>query len=253
MNRLKNTLSLLETRLQSLVEGSLARLFNSDSLQYDLNQSLLQAMLAEIKLQPNGQMIAPNLFTIYIDPSQKSKIMSDTHLLDELATYIEKAGSQSGLIFQSPPVVRIYEDIHSEVPLQVKAQISVEDIVETSAMVPEKNQELQEFPKNAYLIIDGTRIFSLDKSVINIGRRSDNHLVIEDTRISRVHSQLRVIKGRFWVFDLDSLGGTFLNNQPVKQAVLSSGDVISLAGVPLVYAQESEELGETQQINFRND
>ena len=136
--------------------------------------------------------------------------------------------------------------------MQVKAQISVEDVVQTSAMIPENHQDLPELPKNAYLIIDGTRIFSLDKSVINIGRRSDNHLVIEDTRISRVHCQLRVIKGRFWIFDLDSLGGTFLNNQPITQSVLTSGDVISIAGFPLVYAQESDELGETQQIKFQD-
>jgi len=251
--RIKSFLSLLETRLQALVEGSLARLFNSNRLQDELNERLMQVMMADVKAQPDGQLIAPNLFTIYIDPSLITKINTDTLLPDELATYIEKAGSQSGFQFLSPPVVRIFEEINTTAPLQVKAQYSLENIVETNAMIPESNQGQMELPTNAYLIIDGTRLFSLEKTVINIGRRSDNHLIIDDARISRVHSQLRVINGRFWIFDLDSLGGTFLNNQPIKQAVLTSGDVISLAGVPLVYAQDFDDLGETQRINFHHD
>jgi len=255
MNRLKTALSILEARLQSLVEGSLARLFTPNGLQQDLDHSLLQAMLADIKEQSDGQRIAPNLYTIYVYPLQKAKINLDDHLLDGLASYIEKAGSQSGLQFLSPPVVRISEGTTPALGLQVKAQFSLEDIVQTSAMIPEATQELPAIPAGAYLIIDGTRVFSLNKSVINIGRRSDNHLIIADARISRVHAQLRAIQGRYLIFDLDSLGGTFLNNQQIKQAVLSPGDVISLAGIPLIYGQESDELSMTQKIDLgdKND
>lgn len=253
MNRLKTALSILEERIQSIVEGNLARLFTANGLQHELTQSMLQAMRADTKVSDDGQLIAPNLFTIYINPSQKTNLTLDTPLLDELATYIEKAGSQAGLQFLSPPVVRVSEQINSAAGLHVTAQISVEDIVQTSAMSPDGIQDIPAIPKEAYLIIDGTRIFSLDKSVINIGRRSDNHLVIDDARISRVHAQLRVINGRFIIFDLDSLGGTFLNNQRIKQSILSAGDVVSLAGVPLVYGQESDDLGDTQKINAPQD
>jgi pSer/pThr/pTyr-binding forkhead associated (FHA) protein len=41
------------------------------------------------------------------------------------------------------------------------------------------------------------------------------------------------------LFDLDSSGGTFVNNKRIKQIALHPGDVISLAGVPLVYGHDA--------------
>jgi hypothetical protein len=41
------------------------------------------------------------------------------------------------------------------------------------------------------------------------------------------------------IFDLQSSGGTYLNGEPITQAELNPGDVISLAGVPMVYGQDA--------------
>jgi pSer/pThr/pTyr-binding forkhead associated (FHA) protein len=57
---------------------------------------------------------------------------------------------------------------------------------------------------------------------------------------------MRAIKGRYVIFDLDSMGGTFLNGEPIHHSPLSPGDVVSLSGVPLVYGQDPVGLGETQ-------
>ena len=47
------------------------------------------------------------------------------------------------------------------------------------------------------------------------------------------------IKGRFVLFDLNSTGGTFVNGQRTSQTVLYPGDVISLAGVALIFGQDN--------------
>jgi pSer/pThr/pTyr-binding forkhead associated (FHA) protein len=86
--------------------------------------------------------------------------------------------------------------------------------------------ESGKIPENAFLIVEGVKVFPLTTSVINIGRRLDNQLVIDDPRVSRNHAQLRSIKGRFVVFDLNSTGGTFVNGQRTSQSVLYPGDVI---------------------------
>ena len=96
----------------------------------------------------------------------------------------------------------------------------------------------EKIPNNAFLIIGGTQIFPLDRSVINIGRRLDNHIVIDDPRVSRAHAQLRIVRERFVLFDLNSSGGTFVNGQRAEQSVLYPGDVISLAGVTLIFGQD---------------
>jgi pSer/pThr/pTyr-binding forkhead associated (FHA) protein len=63
-----------------------------------------------------------------------------------------------------------------------------------------------------------------------------------------LHAQLRLVRGQFVIFDLDSTGGTFVNGQRIRQQALRAGDVISLAGVPLVYGQETPEPGDTQDV-----
>lgn len=100
---------------------------------------------------------------------------------------------------------------------------------------PESNDAI---PEHAFLIIEGVKIHPLKESVINVGRKLENHVVIDDPRVSRTHAQLRVIKGHFVLFDLNSTGGTFVNGQRTSQTVLYPGDVISLAGVTLVFGQD---------------
>jgi pSer/pThr/pTyr-binding forkhead associated (FHA) protein len=93
-------------------------------------------------------------------------------------------------------------------------------------------------PESAFLIVDGVKEFPLRKPVVNVGRRLDNDLVIDDPRVSRHHAQLRAIKSRYVLFDLNSSGGTFINGQRTSQTVLYPGDVISLAGVSLIFGQD---------------
>jgi pSer/pThr/pTyr-binding forkhead associated (FHA) protein len=50
------------------------------------------------------------------------------------------------------------------------------------------------------------------------------------------------------VFDLDSSGGTLVNGRRVLQQALQPGDVVSLAGVPLVFGQDDPGLIDTQDL-----
>ena len=249
MGLLKDALAQLEVRLQALIEGSAARIFASDDLHKVLASCLVDAMQAGVRSQPGGEMVAPNLYTLVVHPSQSLNLLNNSTVLEELAQTLQDSAGETGLSFLSPPVLRIAED--ENVPprqCHVIAQISIENLAETSDMVAEAAPNAPTVPTNAFLIVDGTRIFSLTQSVVNIGRRIDNDLVIDDGRISRVHAQLRAIKGRFVLFDLDSRGGTFVNDQRIHQSVLYPGDVISLAGVPLVFGQEESRLGQTQKL-----
>lgn len=93
-------------------------------------------------------------------------------------------------------------------------------------------------PDNAFLIVDGTKVVPLNQPIITVGRSLDNVLVIDDPRVSRHHMQLRLINGHFVLFDLNSSGGTFLNGQRTNQAVMYAGDLISLAGVKLIFVHD---------------
>jgi len=104
--------------------------------------------------------------------------------------------------------------------------------------MPKPEPEPKTTPKNAYLVLQGTRVIPLNQSLIKIGRQLDNHIILEDPRVSRSHAQLKWINDHFVIFDLNSTGGTFINGQRTGQSVLYPGDVISLAGVKFIYSQE---------------
>lgn len=129
---------------------------------------------------------------------------------------------------------------------------SMEDVAETNTIVVELDTGMN-LPGNAFLIGEGNQVYTLQEQVINLGRRADNHIVIDDPHVSRQHAQLRVIDNRYVIFDLESAGGTFVNNSRVEQATLFPGDVISLAGAELVYGQDAGIIsgdgeGSTQQL-----
>lgn len=154
-------------------------------------------------------------------------------------------------------------------PPKVSAKVSTQPSYETSSSVPIKppkdkgeapapettNQENASptpevtdlpkdepkpivFPKSAFLVLQGTRVIPLNQPVILIGRRLDNHIILEDPRVSRSHAQIKLINDRFVIFDTNSTGGTYVNGRRTAQSVLYPGDVISLAGVIFIYSQE---------------
>jgi pSer/pThr/pTyr-binding forkhead associated (FHA) protein len=94
-------------------------------------------------------------------------------------------------------------------------------------------------PEDAFVIVDGIKVIPLTQPLIRIGRRLENNLVLDDPRVSRTHAELRAINGRYVLFDLNSTGGTYVNGLKITQSVVYPGDVISLAGVNLVYGQKN--------------
>ena len=92
-------------------------------------------------------------------------------------------------------------------------------------------------PPHTFLIVNGTRVYRLNRKIISIGRHADNDIIVSDPHISRHHAQLRAAQGYFILLDLNSTGGTSINGERVTQKVLKGGNIISLAGVPLIFGQ----------------
>jgi pSer/pThr/pTyr-binding forkhead associated (FHA) protein len=92
-------------------------------------------------------------------------------------------------------------------------------------------------PGDTFLITENYKVFIINLPITNIGRRLENTIVIDDLRVSRSHAQLRLVDGQYVLYDLNSTGGTFINEQRVMQATVYSGDVISLAGVKMTFKQ----------------
>lgn len=95
--------------------------------------------------------------------------------------------------------------------------------------------------EKAWLVVN-TQLYSLDRIVTNIGRSLDNDIVIQDAHVSRNHAQIRYENDQYILYDMNSTGGTFLNNKKVDQSVLHVGNIITLTNVPMVFVGEQHNL-----------
>lgn len=245
---MKYKLSKIEARLRSLFEGGAAFLFSTGRHSQDLATALLQVMHEGAEIDSNGVTVAPNLYTIWMHPARIKEYQEYQPLCDSLANILQECGIEAGFTFLSHPVVRVFESLDIEPDnFEIRSENSQASLPETVGVEVQSDVEAGVvIPPDAFLIVDGTLVYTLNQPVVNIGRRPDNDVVINDPRVSRVHAQLRALRGQYVIFDLGSSGGTFVNGQLVSQSVLRPGDVISLCGVPLIFGQETSGLGNTQ-------
>ncbi|GAB4503758.1 MAG: hypothetical protein Fur0043_07500 [Anaerolineales bacterium] len=240
---MKLNLEQIESRLRDLVEVKLVDLLPGANASSQAIRKLSQAMMNNLAPGEDGKEVAPNVFTLVVHPNQVLAWQSPT-VLQTLIASLKTVGEEAGVYFDAPPTITITQNPEQEEDaLEVIASRQANAVADTVGMTPVKEpttgQSEESLPENAFLIVDGVKVFPLTQAVINIGRRLDNQLVIDDPRISRSHAQLRAIKGRYVLFDLNSTGGTYVNGQKVSQSVLYPGDVISLAGVALVFGQDN--------------
>jgi pSer/pThr/pTyr-binding forkhead associated (FHA) protein len=240
---MKLKLEQLEARLQALIEVRLVSALPGFQVEDLVVQKLASAMKSNLVEDSDGNKLVPNVFTLVVNTESVERWQQPS-LLEAMVSSLKIVGDEAGLKFSSPPTISIVQNSQQQGNVvDVVASHQLESTADTRGMTPASdetdNASEESLPQNAFLIVDGVKVFPLIKSVVNIGRRLDNQLVIDDPRISRNHAQLRAIKGRYVIFDLNSTGGTFVNGQRTSQSVMYPGDVISLAGVPLVFGQDN--------------
>jgi hypothetical protein len=236
-------LDALEAQLRALIEDRLPKVLpGGKAAAAQLTRQLAAAMHGSLKTQPDGRALAANLYVLVAHPGTLSRWRGRPGFLEALLSTLLAAGAEAGLRFASSPSLTTAADLTLKPgKARVLASFSSEGLAETRGMPVKKAKGIDSgtIPENAFLIIQGTKIFPLKQSVVNIGRRLDNHVVIDDPRVSRSHAQLRAARGHFMLFDLNSTGGTFVNNARITQSALYPGDLISLAGVVLIFGQDA--------------
>lgn len=75
------------------------------------------------------------------------------------------------------------------------------------------------------------RSIPLDKTPFTIGRRPDRDLVVTDPRVSREHAQIVQENAEFFVVDLGSKHGCYVNGEKITRHALKNGDRVEI-GVP---------------------
>jgi len=76
------------------------------------------------------------------------------------------------------------------------------------------------------------------KDTMNVGRASDNQIVVDHPTISRHHGWIKEDKGEFTVFDIGSANGTFVNDERINAPhQLQTGDIVRFGEVEFVFTK----------------
>jgi len=234
-------LDLIESRLQALIEEWIIPVGRAN-FQSRLAHQLIEFMQQNLDTSREGYFSGVNRYTIFVHPSLIQGLQHKEQLLIALADGMQIAAREAGFHFSIPPRISLEAD-----PSLPVGEFTIDN---EGDYTPPGTTAVLQLPQNdrgseakgirAYLMVNGTDFFPIHNLVVvNLGRLPDNDLVLNDPRVSRTHAQIRLNRGNYVLCDLNSTGGTMVNGQRIQQCVLKPGDVISLAGFPLIYGEES--------------
>jgi len=247
-----NKIERFEALAERLVEGTFVRLFAGRLRPLEVVTHLVRAMEDHQTLSPDGVPQAPTHYWVYLHPGDCVALVTERQALEvELARDVTELAAQAGLALHVVPSVHILPDENVAAhQVRVDARWMPKEAGDgtkeesTREMEPgedevEAGEESAAIPPGRpFLIVQGQRHVNLVHPVVSLGRSLDNDIILDDPRVSRRHAQLRRRYGRYVLYDLASSGGTKINNYPIEECVLHSGDVISFSGVQVIYGED---------------
>jgi hypothetical protein len=237
-----SALARFESFMENMVEGSVARLFRSPVQPAEIAKRLERAMESQQTISVR-RVIVPNVYRAFLNPQDLAAFGPIRAEMErEMSTYLADLAQERGFTMLEHPRVELTSD-----PSVARHTIQV--VAETVAAGPAADAgHTQVFQgggqpaaqSRTRLILatpTGAHAIPLESTQVTIGRGLNNDVILEDTRVSRHHAQLRYRQKRFWIADLGSTNGTYVNGVQVEERSLRDGDVVSLGGLELTYKE----------------
>ncbi len=215
---------------------------------------LLAREMQKYKRVSVSAVYVPNVFKVYLNPQDWSGIGSfATAFSQELSKYLYQQGQAGGYTFLSQPLVELEPGTNLErggIEVVCEFDESIADLPETEEVpaeekkAEEKKEEtlilpLKSFPRKLQAsgsghileVVEGPNAgkrFPLSNSSIFIGRQAECELVLDDTKVSRRHAALACRDGVFYLDDLGSTNGTFVNGRRIGRTKITAGDRVAM-------------------------
>lgn len=227
----------LEAQLQFWIEERLVQFFEGG-----VKPTTILRRLARILENDHRQYNSiPDILRVQLHPKDYTTLLEAYPQIEsQLTAQLTQLATEAHLRLTFPLQIRLYEDeTISPAQVKIESEYSLPPEGSTQRVEPiAKPMNDPVVPTNAMLVLQNGDHISLNRSVINVGRQNDNHIVVDDRRVSRLHCQLRLRFGRYVIYDLQSKGGTMVNDARIQEHRLQSGDVISLAGMKIIYLDD---------------
>ena len=234
-------LILIASAIEKALQKSLGHLDLRDLDLEKFAQQFAEETIGAARVDSNGREFAPDQFTLSVNPEglkQIGQLPDDLQM--EISRDFRQALQDAGFLFAREVHFALSTDPtlpqdgvrvigwHSSNPLDIQGEIT-----------PIEEYDTDRPPAGAFLVVEGRRHFPLSAPLIQIGRRLDNDLVIDDPRVSRQHLRLLANRGKYVLHDLNSTAGTYVNGVKVKDHSLQPGDVINIATVEMIYGEDT--------------
>ncbi|WP_298977076.1 ABC transporter ATP-binding protein/permease [uncultured Thermosynechococcus sp.] len=106
-------------------------------------------------------------------------------------------------------------------------------------------------------VVEQTRPLQLrDRQQIRLGRDPSNDMVLDHPVVSRFHARLYLEEGQWYIVDLDSANGTFINNQrlePRKPVPLPTGALVRIGPYSSLFTPDETIVPHNDSGNLRLD
>lgn len=242
-----SALNRFEQFMESMVEGSVARFFRSPVQPAEIAKRLERAMESHQTISVR-RVIVPNVYRAFLNPHDFAAFQPIRAEMErEMATYLGELAEERNFTMLEHPRVELAEDpVVPRSTIQVVAETigaQAGDNSSTQVMSATMYQQAPPRAKSSAMLFlqtpQGPHPIPLESTVLTLGRGLSNDIILEDTRVSRHHAQLRYKSRRFWLTDLGSTNGTYINGERILEEALRDGDVVSLGGLELIYREQA--------------
>lgn len=132
----------------------------------------------------------------------------------------------------------------TNIGIPVVSNISNKGIDNT--LTEQDREILSKLPMNNALLISknvtiDTSRFLLDTDETTIGRLDTSNIFLDDYTVSRKHCLIKRSENKFEIVDEDSLNGTYVNSELIKNKELKNLDIIQIGKYKYLFLQREGE------------
>jgi hypothetical protein len=231
----------VERSMENLFDGLFSRAFKSGVKPLQLGRKLLQVVDSERDVDAQGRRVVPNSYLIQLSPDDREGFADvEPTLLQELTVALREYISQEGYHVEGKARVALrtnpdlrrgkFEiDCRNITPEAAPAQPAEPSPEAPAPAAPLLTAVPSAFdrPPAVLSLPNGQRI-ELHEGHYVLGRHLENDIVLNDTNVSRKHSEFVCAAGEVVVRDLGSTNGTKVNRVLITgEQLLQHGDVIN--------------------------
>jgi FhaA, N-terminal domain/FHA domain len=235
-----------EKTLEGLFEGVFLRAFKSGVQPVELGKKLVREMEGHKTIGVSSHVYVPNRYEVGLSPQDYSRFelyqaVMATELENLLISYIKDKGYA---VLDRPRIKLVEVERLREGEFWIKTSLEGEVPTGHGADQPRQGgrRAKPSGPPVLELLDSGevSPIFAIEKESIRLGRVADNDIVLPDPNVSRVHARVWRRDDSFFVTDLSSTNGTWVNEERISEAELKDEDVIRLGSTRLIFRRSQE-------------